>query len=633
MKGNLGRILHLDLNSGTFTVEQPGDDFYRRYIGGACMGAYYLLKGMAPKTDPFSPESVMAFTTSSVVGAPISGNARHCVTAKSPQTGGLASSEAGGFWGPELRFSGFDGIVIKGKSPKPVYLWIKDGAYELRDAGSIWGFSTGQAQDRIREDLGDKKIRVAAIGPAGEKLCRFAGIANELKHFNGRSGLGAVMGSKNLKAIAVRGSAKPDFQDLPFILNLARTGAKRVEEREGSRAWRTYGTNLNVAWNSAIGGLPTRNWTMGNFDKVESVTAEAYNEQMMDKPGTCWACLQSCKRDIKDIRKGKDRPYDIEGRYGGPEYESLGMLGPNCMVSDLNAISKANEIASSYGMDTISLGGVIGFVMECYEKGLVTKADLGGLEARFGDGAALVALARMTAMREGFGDRMAEGTARLARSLGPEAERICVTVKDKEFPAHMPTAKGVMALIYAVNSFGPDHVSTAHDGDIAAPSEAIKGFGLYDADPDSGSFNFDKVKLTTYSQRYVSAIDTFSVCQFCFHTWSIFDMEDLLAVANAATGWRYTMFELMLLGERRINMAKIFNVREGFTADDDLLPPRLFEDPLVGDGPGEGRKIDKGEFLQRRAEYYTMNGWDPETGIPGRVKLLELGLGWLAQDQ
>lgn len=627
MKGNLGKVLHVDLSKGSFGIEHPGEDFYRKYIGGACVGAYYLLKEMPPKTDPLAPESVMVFSTSSVVGAPISGNSRHCVTAKSPQTGGIASSEAGGFWGPELRFAGFDAIVIKGKASKPVYLLIKDGEFELRDASSLWGHTTGEAQDLIRNELGEKKVRVAGIGPSGEKLCRFAAISNELKHFNGRSGLGAVMGSKNLKAVVVRGSAKPQFHDLSFITELAKVGAKRVEERPGSRDWRTYGTDLNVRWNSAIGGLPTKNWTMGNFKEVESVTAEAYYEKMMDKPGTCWACMQSCKRDIKDI----EAPYKIESRYGGPEYESLGMLGPNCMVSDLDAISKANEIASAYGMDTISLGGVIGFVMECFEKGIVTKADLGGLEARFGDGKALVALAMMTARREGFGDRMAEGTARLARSLGPVAERLCVTVKDKEFPAHMPTAKGVMALIYAVNSFGPDHVSTAHDGDIAAPSEAIKGFGLYDAEPDPGALNFDKVKLTVYSQRYVSAIDTFSVCQFCFHTWSIFDMEDLLNVVDAATGWRYTMFELMLLGERRINMAKIFNVREGFTAEDDMLPPRLFEDPLVGEGIGAGRTISKANFLERREEYYVMNGWDPKTGMPGNVKLRELGLGWLIE--
>ena len=627
MKGNIGNILHVDLGKGSFEVEHPSEDFYRKYIGGACLGAYYLLKEMAPKTDPFAPESVLVYSTSAVVGAPISGNARHCVTAKSPQTGGIASSEAGGFWGPELRFAGFDAIVIKGKSPKPVYLWIRDGVCELRDAAACWGLTTGEAQDRIREELGEKKARLAIIGPSGEKLCRYAAIANELKHFNGRAGLGAVMGSKNLKAIVVRGTAKPDFHDLPFITELARTGAKRVADGAFYQEFRKYGTNLNMTWNTAIGGLPVKNWTMGNFKELDSVSAETYYEEMMDKSGTCWACFQSCKRDVKDIAA----PYKIESRYGGPEYESLCMLGPNCMVSDLNAISKANEIASSYGMDTISLGGVIGFVMECYEKGIVTKADLGGVEAKFGDGTALVKLAEMTAKREGFGDRMAEGTARLAKSLGPAAERICVTVKGKEFPAHMPTAKAAMAMIYAVNPFGPDHVSTGHDGDIAAPSEPIKGFGLYDAETDPAAFTFDKVKFTAYSQRYVSAIDSFSVCQFCFHTWSIFNLEDLLDVADAATGWRYTMFELMLLGERRINMMKMFNVREGFTAEDDMLPQRLFEDPLVGEGVGAGRKIDKNTFLERRSEYYALNGWDPVTGIPGKVKLMELGLGWLVQ--
>ncbi len=625
MKGNIGKILHVNLSTGEFTVEQPREEFYRKYIGGACMGAYYLLKEMAPKTDPLSPEAVMAIMTSSVVGAPISGNSRHCITAKSPQTGGIASSESGGFWAPELRFAGFDGLIIKGKAPKPVYLWIKDGVCELRDASAIWGLKTGDAQDRIREELDEKKARVSIIGPAGEKMCTFAAIANDLKHFNGRSGLGAVFGSKNLKAIVVRGSGKPEFQDLPFITALAKEGAKRVIEREGSQAWKIHGTNLNVDWNAAIGGLPTKNWTMGNFEHESKINHEAFTGQMMDKPGTCWACAQSCKRDVKS---GIEQPFKIDHRYGGPEYETLGMLGSNCQIGDLHAISKANEIASAYGMDSISLGGVIGFVMECCEKGLLTARDI-GFEVKFGDGEALVKLAEMTGRQEGFGARMAQGTLGLARSIGPEAERICVSVKNKEFPAHMPTAKAVMALIYAVNPFGPDHVSTAHDGDIADPSEAIKGMGLYDAEPDPGALNFHKVKLTAYSQRYVSAIDSFSVCQFCFHTWSIFNLKDLLDVVNAATGWRYTMFELMLLGERRINMMKMFNVREGFTAADDTLPPRLFEDPLVSEGLGKGRKIDKEVFAKLKSEYYTMNGWDPVSGLPGVVKLKELGLGWL----
>lgn len=303
------------------------------------MGAYYLLKLMKPGTDPFSPENVIAFTISPVVGASISGNARHCVTAKSPLTGGIASSEGGGFWGPELKFAGLDGIVIIGRSPNPVYLWIKDGTYELKNATGIWGKTTGEAQDLIRGELGDNRIRVAQTGPAGENLVRFAAITNELKHFNGRAGLGAVMGSKNLRAIAVRGTNKPDFHNPERIAELARAGAESVKEDGFWNIFKTYGTNLNVTWNSDIGGLPIRNWTMGTFEHRDKVSAETYQETMMDKPGTCCACVQSCKRDVK---AGISKPWPIEARYGGPEYETLGMCGTNCMVSDYNAIAKAN---------------------------------------------------------------------------------------------------------------------------------------------------------------------------------------------------------------------------------------------------------------------------------------------------
>ncbi len=625
MKGYSGVVLHVDLSTGKFEEERPAEAFYRKYVGGGAIGAYYLLTMMKSGVEPLSPDNVLVYSIGPITGAPVSGNARHCVTTKSPQTGGFATGEAGGFWAPELRFAGFDAIVIKGRSPKPVYLWIKDGAYELRDATGIWGKVTGEAQDAIRAELKDERVRVCLIGPAGEKLVRFAGIANELKHFNGRSGVGAVMGSKNLKAVAVRGTRKPEFHDPARLAELGKLGAKRVEENEGANNWKKYGTTLNVSWNSDLGGLPTRNWTMGQFEGADKLTAEVYHDTMMDGPGTCWACAQACKRDIK---KGITSPWMIEPRYGGPEYESLGMLGPNCGVGDIMAISKANEIASKYGADTIALGGVIGFVMECFEKGILGEKDI-GMSASFGDAAAVVKLAEMTVKREGFGDAMAEGTARLARKLGPAAERICMTVKDKEFPAHMPTSKGIMALAYAVNPFGPDHVSTEHDGCLVEPADNLKAFGFYESVPNPATLDFEKTKLMSVSQRFVSGIDTMSVCQFTFHTWTIYNFEEFMDAVNAATGWNYSLYEFMLLGERRINMMKMFNKREGFEAKDDVLPERLFEDGLVNEGRGKGRKLDRANFFARRSEYYALNGWDPVTGDPTEVKLKELGLGWL----
>jgi aldehyde:ferredoxin oxidoreductase len=630
MKGFAGKILHVDLSSGTFEVQEPGEELYRQYVGGACLGAYYLMKLMPAKADPLGPENVLVFAISGVVGAPISGSGRHCVTAKSPQTGGIASSEAGGFWGAELRFAGFDAVVVRGRSAAPVYLWIHDGQYELRDASHLWGRSTGEAQDAIRAELGDARIRVAQIGPAGEKGVLFANIANELKHFNGRAGLGAVMGSKKLRAVAVRGTTKPEYADVELIRTMAKQYARKVQGEGFLNVFRRYGTTLNVTWNSDLGGLPTKNWTMGTWPEGRNlISAETYADTMMDRSGTCFACAQACKRDVKS---GIEKPWAIEARYGGPEYETIGMVGSNCMVGDLKAISKANEIASKYGADTISLGGVLGFVMECFERGILTEKDTGGMKLTFGNGRELVAAAEAVCRREGFGDRMAEGIARLAASLGPEAERIAVTVKGKEFPAHMPTAKGAMTLIYAVNPFGPDHVSCNHDGDIVGePNEANKAIGVYMKNVPSHELNFDKVQYTLYTQRAISAVDSWSVCQFIFNTWSAGDFGDLVKLVQAATGWSYSIQELMLLGERRINLMKAFNVREGFTAADDMLPERMFSDGMQDKGPRAGAVVDRANFLKAREIYYRLSGWDPRTGIPEWTKMAELGLRWAAE--
>ncbi len=627
MKGYTGKILRVDLTSRSLCVEQPDEGFYRRYIGGSAMGAWYLLKETRGGIDPLGPENVLAFTLGPVTGAPISGNARHCVTTKSPLTGTIMSSEAGGWWAPELRFAGFDGVIVKGRADSPVYLWIHDGEFELRDASSFWGRFTGDAQEMIRAELGEPKARVAVIGPAGEKLVRFAAIANDLRHFNGRGGVGAVMGSKNLKAVVVRGTRKPEWHDLEAIQSMAKTGADKVRSDGFYKVFRELGTTMNVDWNSGIGGLPTKNWTMGTWDHSEDIRAETYRETMMDGPGgTCWACAQSCKRDLK---AGLREPWIVEERYGGPEYETIGMCGSNCLVSDLKAIAKANEICAKYGMDTISAGGVAGFVMECFEKGVLTPESAGGLDVRFGDGDSLVRIVDMIGRREGFGNDMAEGTHRLALKLGDRATRYDVTVKGKEFPAHMPQSKRMMAIMYAVNSFGPDHVSSSMDGEFAGEiGEVDKGLGLYDTVGFS-ELDFAKARATAYTQRAVSAIDTFTVCNFCFNTWSIFSFENLVSCVNAATGWHYTMAELMLLGERRINMLRAYNAREGFGASDDDLPTRVFEDGLVDEGAGKGQKVDRKSFLEARDAYYRINGWDPVTGNPTFSKLGELGLEWI----
>jgi len=626
MKGNTGKILHLDLTNEKFEVEEPTEHFYRKYFSGACMGVWYVMNQVPAMADPLGPENALVFTISPITGARVSGNARHCVTTKSPQTGTIAHSEAGGFWGPELKFAGFDGIVITGKASRPLYLWIHDGEYELRNASAIWGKTTGDSQDFIRKDIQDNKARVCLIGPGGEKLIRFAGIVNELRHFNGRNGMGAVMGSKNLKAIAVRGSSKPDFHDEQIIRDMAREAARIVKEDDFYSNFRRCGTTLNVEWSTPAGGLPTRNWTQGTFEKQESLKGERYADEMMESSGTCFACVQNCKRDVKT---GITSPVSIDPRFGGPEYETVGMCGSNLGLGDFKEIAAINQLASMYAVDSISLGGVLGFSAQCFEEGILTSDQLGGIEPRFGDFDGLYSLAEKIVKREGPGDLLAEGTARAAEQWGPEAVKRAVHVKNKEFPAHMPHIKGSLALSYAVNPFGPDHVAVEHDPAIASTpvGERLQGLGFYDSE-DPASLNKEKAKLTAYSQRWCGAIDSVSTCSFIFNTWSMFGFEELISLIRAVTGWDYSMNEFLLLGERKLNMMRAFNVRDGFTEKDDILPDRLFETGLSDNGPSAGRVVSKEDFLIAREYYYGICGWDPRSGIPSEYKLVELGLDW-----
>ncbi|MFW6381581.1 MAG: aldehyde ferredoxin oxidoreductase family protein, partial [Bacillota bacterium] len=379
-KGYCGRILHVDLSRKEFSVEEPEEDFYRKYLGGSCLASYYLNKQLPGGIDPLGPENILIFATSPTTGAPISGSSRFNITAKSPLTGAIGDSQGGGYWGPELKFAGFDALVIKGKASRPVYLYIKDGEYSLRDATSIWGQKLKEAEQRIKQELGDEKIRVALIGPGGENLVRYACIANELSHFNGRTGMGAVMGSKNLKAVAVRGTQSCQFADEDKIKDMARMGAKSIKDNPLVSSLQEYGTAGGIDVSQGIGGLPTHNYSSGVFAQAEEINGEKMLEELLEKRGTCRSCAVRCKRILKP-----GGPYDLDPAYGGPEFETLCSLGSNLEIDDLAAVCKANELCNSYGMDTISLGGTIAFALECYEEGLIDSTDTEGLELEFGN--------------------------------------------------------------------------------------------------------------------------------------------------------------------------------------------------------------------------------------------------------
>ncbi|HHX50639.1 MAG TPA: aldehyde ferredoxin oxidoreductase family protein [Clostridia bacterium] len=624
--GYCGKILHVNLSTGEFHIEEPDEKFYRLYLGGSCMGSYYVSKLMKPGVDAFDPENVLVFATSPVIGAPISGASRFNVTAKSPLTGGMGDSQAGGYWGPELKMAGFDALVITGRAPAPVYLYVNDGEYRLVDGSHLWGKTTGEAWQMIRDELADDKVRIVLIGQAGENLVRFACITNELKHFAGRNGMGAVMGSKNLKAVAVRGTQRLEFHDPEKIKELAKYGIKQIKENPMVAGLQEFGTAGGVFFTHMSGALPTRNWQTGVFEKAADISAEKMNETVLISNGTCRGCAVRCKRVV-----GAEKPYKIDPMYGGPEYESVGALGSLLEVGDLPGVCKANELCNKYGLDTISAGGTIAFAMECFENGIITPEDTDGIELNFGNVDALLKMIEMISFRKGIGDLLAEGSGRASRKLGSDAEKYAIQTKNQEFPMHMPRAKASLALAYACVPFGADHESSAQDpGIVAEPlGENIKGLGLSET-ADMHVLNFEKVKLWTYSQRIYGLLDTLDLCHFCFGYYPpVFEINHIYELLNAVTGWQTNMWELMLVGERRINLMRSFNYREGFSEKDDILPERLFE-PLP-EGPTAGQKIVREEFFRAREEYYRMAGWDPKTGRPSLIKLKELGLHWIEE--
>ncbi|MFQ5616000.1 MAG: aldehyde ferredoxin oxidoreductase family protein, partial [Anaerolineales bacterium] len=454
--GYNGKILHVNLTKSELTLEEPPLAFYRKYMGGSAMGLYYLFKESPPNVDPLSPDNVLALCLSVITGVPVSGQSRMTAVAKSPLTDCTGDSQGGGFFPAELKFAGFDGIVIKGCAEKPVYLRIHDGEAELRDASHLWGRITGETEAILKEELGDDKIEVLQIGPAGERLVRFATLISMSNRANGRTGMGAVMGSKNLKAIAVRGTRKPTLADPAGLRELARWGAKSFPDSDIAGLGK-YGTAEVVGAQQRKGGLPTHNYNSGVFGGWEAIDGPTMYDTILrgadrgrqntQGRDTCFGCTVRCKR-VVEITEGL---YKVDPHYGGPEYETLATFGSYCGVDNLAAAAKANEICNKYGMDTISCGATISWAMECFEEELITVEDTGGIELRFGNAAAMVELTGMIARREGFGAVLAEGSARAAEQIGRGTAEFLITAKKQEAPAHMPQLKATLSVIYAVN--------------------------------------------------------------------------------------------------------------------------------------------------------------------------------------
>jgi aldehyde:ferredoxin oxidoreductase len=625
-----GRILHVDLTTGAIEVEHPPESFYRTYLGGSAMGLYYILRGMKPGTDGLDPDNILTVMDSVLTGAPIAGQSRVTISARSPLTDGIGDSQGGGFFPAELRFAGFTGIVIRGRSPEPVYLWIHDGEAELRPAGHLWGRTTSDAEDLLKAELGDDKIEVAQVGPAGEKLVRLAAIMNMGNRANGRTGMGAVMGSKHLKAIVVRGtSRKVAMADGPSLNRLARWGAAELPSSADMAGLRQDGTAGVLESQHAMGSLPTFNYDAGQFEQYEAISGETMTATILRERDTCYACAVRCKRVVETEWQGRA----VEPRFGGPEYETLATFGSYCGVADLSAISLANKICNEHGLDTIGTGATVAWAMDCFEHGLLTEAEI-GFRAPYGDAAAMVRLTEMIAAREGIGDILANGSRRAADLLG-RGHDLLITVKVSEAPAHMPQAKRSLAVVYAVNPFGADHQSSEHDpmieegaSDLYMERLALLGFDEVQAPLSLGP---DKVRYAFKTQVFYSFLDTASLCQFVWGpAWTLYGPRETVDFVRAVTGWDdFDVAELMEIGERRLNMMRAFNAREGIGRREDRLPAKMFR-PLIGTGPTAGMALDPAEVEAALDEYYRLAGWDGRTGEPNPDTLERLGLGWVS---
>lgn len=629
--GYNGKILHVDLTKGELTVEEPNEAFYRKYMGGSAMGMYYILREMPKGADPVGPENVLTLMTGVTTGAAISGQSRINANAKSPISGGIGDSQGGGFFPAEMKFAGIDGIVIKGKSPKPVYLWIKDGAFELRDAAHLMGKKAGEVDEILKQELVDNKIEVLQHGPAAEKGVLFSSLVSMANRNNGRTGMGLVMASKNLKAVVVRGTKKPTLANSKALAELNKSGPRILPDNPDMPGLAEEGTATVVLFQNTIGSLPTRNYNEGQFEYCDDISGARMAQTILKERDTCYACVVRCKR-VVEIKEGA---YRAEPKYGGPEYETLGTFGSYCGVNNLAAIATANQMCNEYGVDTIACGATIAFAMECFEKGVITKEQTGGLELKFGDAGAMLKALEMLLNAEGeFGKTLGMGSERAAKMWGNGADEYLITVKGAEAPAHMPQAKRSLGLIYAVNPFGADHQSSEHDpyyeeGVADLNLNRLKMLGLSEPQPGY-SLTEEKVRFAYLTEVFYSMLDSVELCQFVFGpAWTLYGPAETVEMIRAVTGWDVIVEELMEVGARRLNLFRTFNAREGLNRNADKLPKKFFKQ-LQGTGPTAGIALTHEEIESALDNYYKFAGWTND-GIPTRETLQKHDIEWAAE--
>ncbi len=614
--GYHNRILRVNLTTGTIKEENPGEDFYRKHMGGRGIISYYLMKEVPKGADPLGPENLLIFAAGPLTGTSMIGSGRNSVGAKSPHTGTYGDGEAGGYFGAEMKRAGYDAIIFEGKSDKPVYLSIKDEQVEIKDATHLWGKLTNEVEKSIKDEMEDDKVRVAQIGVAGENQVLIANVVNDLAHFYGRSGIGAVMGSKNLRAVGIRGTRLPQVKNSDKLTELNR--AMGIHIKENMKGMTELGTTGIVNSLNAVGGLPTYNFKAGSFEGANNISGETMRDTYLKSNDGCYMCSVKCKRVVEI-----DDRYKVSPEFGGPEYETLGSLGSCCGVDDLQAVCKGNELCNALGLDTISTGVTISFAMECFENGLLTTEDTDGLELNFGNGDAMVKLIEKIANKEGFGALLAKGSRFAANEIGKGSIKYAMEVKGQELPMHEPRLKQGLGIGYMVSPTGADHCHNLHDTaytKMGAGLESMFPLGMNKPLPAS-QLDEEKAHMLKVGSLWRHFSNISELCQFL--PWSPSQLEEAM---KAVTGWETSLLEMMQITERVVNLTRLFNLRENFEQKDDYLPERFYE-PIEGDNPLKGAIVDKAQADVALKAYYNLMGWD-EKGVPTKAKLAELDLLW-----
>lgn len=613
-----GSILRVDLSEGTSFRHPTEEDLARSFLGGRGLNVKRLWDELPAFTDALSPENALVFGVGPLVGTLFPGGARFNVTAMSPHTGILGDSNAGGFLGPELKFAGYDQLIVQGEANHPAYLYIGDDQVEIRDARGLWGLDTWETTLSIQESLGDPDVQVAAIGQAAENGVTFAGIFVNLNRAAGRTGMGTVMASKNLKAIAVRGTGLIPVADMArFNEIIEQLDAVIYQHPEYEQRVRLGTTKLMRALN-AIGALPTRHFQQGQFENAEDVSGETLEHLYKTKSKACFACTIPCSRFLV-----VDDPRFPDLRLEGPEYEPLAGFTARVGNSDLALALKCVDLANRYGMDAITLSETISWAMECHQRGILSPEDANGLDLTWGNGDTILSLVHKVAHREGIGDLLADGVRKAAERLGRGSDRIAMEGKGLEVFQADPRTIKAYGLGNAVSSRGADHLRSEPWFEFSNdPAEGVRRFGI----PET-AFRLEsrgKGQVVKHFEEMAAVADSLGVCKNTYNNMEVLSWTETAELLHAATGWDITGDEVQAIGERIVNLERLFIAREGITRRDDVLPSRFLKEPMpAGSGPSTGSVLELETMLD---DYYRARGWEAETGLPTSRKLKELGL-------